>query len=65
VTRDMVKRANMVRAAHSEQFLYAHVKDPEIEQLAAEFRDSRPGMTTQGFGPEKFGKIKVSRRRKK
>lgn len=62
---ESVHRANQARAAQSDQFLYASVNDLAIERLAREFRDSRPAMTTQGFGPTTFGKTKVRDRRKK
>jgi hypothetical protein len=65
LTRDMVRAANMTRASRSEQFLYAHVNDPEIATLAADFRDSRPGIKLSGFGPKQFGKVKLRRRREK
>jgi len=56
-----VREANEVRAAQSDQYLYAHVQSPDVEQLAARFRDSRPMMTTEGFGPEKYGPIKLGK----
>jgi hypothetical protein len=62
---DNVCRANQARAAQSDQFLYASLNDPAIEQLARDFRDSRPGMKTQGFGPKQFGPTKVRKRRTK
>jgi hypothetical protein len=40
VPLDSVGRANQARAAHSDRFLYSHVKSAEIEQLAA--RSSLP-----------------------
>ncbi len=62
VPLDSVRRANQARAAHSDRFLYAHLKSAEIEQLAAQFRDSRPGITTDGAGPKKYGKVTVDSR---
>jgi hypothetical protein len=62
--RDHVHKVNVVRAAHSDRYLYAHINDKRIAGLADEYKASRPGMTTQGFGPEKFAPIKVARRSK-
>jgi Protein of unknown function (DUF4238) len=62
VPLDSVRRANEARAAQSDRFLHSHVKSAEIEQLAARFQDSRPGITTDGAGPKKFGKVTVDRR---
>jgi hypothetical protein len=63
--REAVERANQARAAHSDRYLYAHICHKHIKALAAEFKDSRPNMTTEGFGPDKFAPIKVSRRSRK
>jgi hypothetical protein len=60
--RDYVDQVNRALAAHSDQYLYSHIHHKRLEQLAAEFRNSRPGMTTQGFGPKKFGAVQVMRR---
>jgi hypothetical protein len=62
--RDRVHQLNVVRAAHSDRFLFAHINDKRIARLAEIYRDSRPEMTTHGFGPEKFAPIKVARRLK-
>ena len=63
--REPVYGSNRVRAAHSDRYLYAHIRDKRLQRLAFEFKDSRPGMTTHGFGPKKFAEIKVSRRSRK
>jgi len=60
--RDHVDLMNKARAAKSDRYLYAHIHDKRLERLAAEFKDSRPQMTTQGFGPDRFAPIKVARR---
>jgi hypothetical protein len=57
--------ANKARAVHSDQYLFADRKSSAIAQLCQDFRDARPGMTTSGFGPKKFGPIKGQRRRDK
>jgi hypothetical protein len=62
--RDHVHQVNVMRAAHSERYLFAHVNDKRIAKLADKYKDARPGITTQGFGPEKFAPIKVVRRSK-
>jgi hypothetical protein len=62
--RDHVGELNAARASHSDRFLFAHVEDKRIARLAEKYKDSRPAMTTQGFGPERFAPIKVARRRK-
>lgn len=63
--RDHVEHFNRALAAHSDRYLYAHIRHKRLQQLAAEFKDSRPTMTTQGFGPTKFAEMKLSRRSKK
>jgi hypothetical protein len=60
--RDHVHTLNKLRAATSDRYLYAHVHDKRLERLAAKFKDARPNMTTGGFGPDKYGPIKVARR---
>jgi len=62
--RDHVHQVNVVRAAHSDRYLYAHINDKRIAELADEYKNSRPGVTTGGFGPKKFAPIKVARRSK-
>jgi hypothetical protein len=62
--RDHVHELNAVRAAHSDRYLFAHIKDQRIARLAARFKDSRPDMTTRGFGPKQFARIEVPRRSK-
>jgi hypothetical protein len=57
-----VERVNRSLAAHSDRYLYAHIHHKRLERLAAEFKQSRPGMTVQGFGPKKFGAVEVMRR---
>jgi hypothetical protein len=42
----------------------AHIRHKHLQQRAAEFKDSRPGMTTRGFGPEQFAQMRLSRRSK-
>jgi hypothetical protein len=63
--QDHVAYANAGRAANSERYLYAHMHEEQIEQLAAKYKDSRPSMTTEGFGPQSFAPIEVSRRSRK
>jgi hypothetical protein len=53
---------NRARASHAERFLYAHIDDKRIAQLAIDQAQSRPGMTTQGFGPKKFAKTTIRRK---
>jgi hypothetical protein len=57
-----VDQMNELRAANSDRYLYAHVRDERLEKLAAKYKESRPTATTQGFGPEKFAPVKVGRR---
>jgi Protein of unknown function (DUF4238) len=61
---EIVTMANMVRAALSDQYLYAHIKDDAINRLAEYYKDSRFEMTTHGYGPKKFGRTRVPRRRR-
>jgi hypothetical protein len=64
-SRDLVNRVNRSIAANSDRYLYAHLCDKRLERLAAEFKNSRPGMTVSGFGPEKFAEVQVMRRSRK
>jgi hypothetical protein len=64
IDRDGVDRINSTLAAHSDRYLYAHIKHKGLAKLAAKFKDSRPGMTTQGLGPKKFAPTRVVRRNK-
>jgi hypothetical protein len=63
--RNAVYMANWARAEHSDRYLYAHIRHKHLQALAAKFKDSRPNITTDGFGPDKFAAIKVSRRSRK
>lgn len=63
--REHVESVNVIRAAHSDRYLFAHINDKRVTRLAAKYKNSRPAMTTQGFGPHVFAPIKVARRSKK
>jgi Protein of unknown function (DUF4238) len=60
--RDQMVRINRALAAHSERYLYAHIRHKRLQALATEFKNLHPGITTQGFGPDKFAETKVRRR---
>lgn len=62
---DNVKRINRGLAAHSDRYLYSHVRTDGLARLAEKYKNSKPNMTTQGFGPENFAKIEVRRRLEK
>jgi Protein of unknown function (DUF4238) len=62
--RDRVNRIDHGLAAHSDRYLYSHIRHKRLEEMAAKFKNSRPGITTQGFGPKKFAKVEVPRRMK-
>jgi hypothetical protein len=62
--REHVEAVNAIRAAQSDRFLFAHVCDKRIAKLAAKYKNSRPTMKTEGFGPEVFAPVKVARRSK-
>ena len=62
LSRELVQLVNKARAAHSDRYLYAHIRHKYIQQLAAEFKDIRPGMKTSGFGPKNFAEVKLMRR---
>ena len=64
IQRDHVHHINVARAVHSERYLFAHIKDNRVAKLADKFKDSSPGITTEGFGPERFAPITVARRSK-
>jgi hypothetical protein len=55
---------NVVRAGHSDRFLFGPKKDDNIAALAEKYKNSRPAMTTQGYGPKNFAPITVGRRTK-
>lgn len=57
-----VDALNEIRASHSERFLYAHVNEKWIADLAAKHRNSKPGVAFSGFGPEKTATTKVGRK---
>ena len=59
-----VNGINRGLAAQSDRYLYAHIRHKRIKELAAEFKNSRPAMTTRGFGPTKFVQSRVVRRPK-
>jgi hypothetical protein len=61
--REEVDRVNRGLAAHSDRYLYAHIHHKRLQQLAAEFKNSKPKMGVHGFGPNKFAETKVQRRR--
>ena len=62
VPGDYAWRVNQALAANSDRQLYAHIEDERLRKLSTEFKHTKPGMTTQGFGPEKFAKVDVPRR---
>lgn len=62
VSRDAVEGWNMMRAAHAERFLYAHIDDKRVSQLAARQKESRPRMVIEGCGPKKFAETVIRRR---
>jgi hypothetical protein len=62
VRRDRVDMINEAMAAHSDRYLFAHLRDRRVRRLASRFRASKPGWKTIGFGPDKFAKIEVVRR---
>ena len=41
-----------------------HLRDKRVEDLARVFKNSRPAMTTEGYGPKTFAPIGVERRSK-
>jgi len=60
--RDHVDIVNRRLAARSDRYVFAHIYHKRLKDLASEFKDSRPGITTDGFGPKEFAKIEVPRR---
>jgi hypothetical protein len=62
VAREAVEGWNMMRAAHAERFLYAHIHDKRVAQLAAQQKESRPSMVMESRGPKKFAKTVIRRR---
>jgi hypothetical protein len=65
LARENVDKISRAFSGHADRYLYAHIKHKRVQQLAEEFKDSRPGITTEGFGPEKFADMRLSRRSKK
>lgn len=47
---NQVDGVNRALAEKSDRYLYAHAYSKELLELSAEFKDSRPQMTTEGFG---------------
>jgi len=62
IPRGHVYDENQGRASHSDKYLYAHIKHKNLMKMAHRFKDSRPSMTTSGFGPEKFAEVRVPRK---
>lgn len=62
IDRRRVDGLNQALAANSDQFLYAHMHDKSIVKLAEKHKESRPTMTTKGYGPKEFAAIEVPRR---
>ncbi|MGA2894307.1 MAG: DUF4238 domain-containing protein [Xanthobacteraceae bacterium] len=60
--REAVEGWNMMRAAHAERFLYAHVDDKRVARLAAQQKETRPKIAIEGFGPKKFAETIIRRR---
>ncbi len=61
---EQVYKTNQALAANSERYLFAHKYDPQIKDLAKKYRDSKPTIITDGFGPNKFADTKVKRSKK-
>jgi hypothetical protein len=53
---------NEIRASHSDRFLYSHVRERWISDLAAKYRESKPSVKMDGFGPSKTASTKVGRK---
>ena len=64
LNRDGVDACNQARAFYAEQFLYSHMEHEGINRLATRFKRSRPTMTTEGFGPERWAEVVMPRRSK-
>jgi hypothetical protein len=60
--REHVDALNELRAIHADRFLYSHVNDKSISNLAEKFGGSRPEIRFSGFGPSNFSKTTVSRK---
>jgi hypothetical protein len=64
MTRDGVDFGNNARGWHAEEFLYSHVEHEDIARLAKRFKGSRPKVTTEGLGPERWAEVAMPRKRK-
>lgn len=62
MTRDGVDFWNNARAWHAEEFLYSHVEHEDIARLAKRFKGSRPKVTTEGLGPERWAEVAMPRK---
>ncbi|PTE08823.1 DUF4238 domain-containing protein [Mesorhizobium helmanticense] len=62
---DTVTALNYLRAMHADEYLYAHLEHEVIRRMALGTKQSRPRMSTSGFGPEKFGEVTLRRGRSK
>jgi hypothetical protein len=65
IPREYVYDENQGRAAHSDRCLYSHIRHKNLMEMAHRFKDSRPDMTTSGFGPKNFAEVRVPRKWKK
>jgi hypothetical protein len=64
MTREGVEWWNRARALDADEFLYSHIEHSDIARLAMRFKGLRRTLTTEGFGPEKWGKVVMPRKRK-
>lgn len=62
IPRNYVDDENEARAAHSERYLYAHIKYKQLMNMARKFKGFRPSIQPSGFGPKKFAEVKVPRK---
>lgn len=62
IGQEYINDQNQARAAHSDRYLYAHMQDRNLMEMALRFKDSRLGISRSGFGPEKFAEVRVPRK---
>jgi hypothetical protein len=56
---------NESRARNALDYLYGSINDKRVQRMAVKFKNSRPRLTSEGFGPKTHGSIEVPRRWKR
>ncbi len=57
-----VTHLNELRAIHADRFIYAHVDDAGIAEMATKYKDSGVRLNSVGFGPKKHATTRIGRK---